>query len=155
MINSSPQKTGENELRKILNVLIMFIILTASVGAATDYYVDGQSGNDNNNGSFQFPFKTLKKASESLRAGDTAYIRGGTYTTGDNSAVIYMRYSGTSGNRITWRNYNDEEVILRGQPIGINFSNQQSITVDGLTIDNISRAASVMSPGIYFYTSQH
>src|SRR4030042_5896309 len=137
MINSSPQKTGENSVRKILNVLTMFIILTASVGAATDYYVDGQNGNDNNIGSFQFPFKTLKKTSESVRAGDTAYIRGGTYATGDNSAVLYMRYSGTSGNRITWRNYNDEEVILRGQPIGINFGTQKYITVDGITIDNI------------------
>ncbi|HJX06394.1 MAG TPA: hypothetical protein VJ461_06815 [Candidatus Nanoarchaeia archaeon] len=137
-----------------------FLILLSAVVSAATYYVDkdsiGGTCNNNNAGtSITAPWCTLTKASATVRAGDTVNIRAGTYTDNDNSAVILMRYSGTATNRITWQNYNNEIVILRGTPIGINFHTQQYITVDGITIDNVNRETSVMSPGLYFYTSQH
>ena len=42
------------------------------------YYV-ATNGNDNNNGSFQFPFATIQKAHDATLPGDTIYIRNGTY----------------------------------------------------------------------------
>src|SRR4030043_2236327 len=145
---------------KALIILSAFLILLSAVVSAATYYGDkdsiGGTCNNNNAGtSITAPWCTLTKASATVRAGDTVNIRAGTYTDNDNSAVILMRYSGTATNRITWQNYNNEIVILRGQPIGINFHTQQYITVDGITIDNISRAASGMRPGVDFVSSQH
>lgn len=45
----------------------------------TTYYVDGQSGNDSNNGSTGSPWKTLNKASRSIKAGDEVRVRSASY----------------------------------------------------------------------------
>ena len=48
------------------------------VRAAT-YYVS-TSGNDGNNGtSLSTPWRTINKAAQTMVAGDTVYVRGGTY----------------------------------------------------------------------------
>lgn len=48
--------------------------------AATDYYV-ATDGDDSNSGtSIDQPFATLQHAHGAVMAGDTVYIRGGTYT---------------------------------------------------------------------------
>lgn len=43
------------------------------------YYVDGNSGNDSNNGSGGSPWRTLTKARNSVKAGDEVRIRSATY----------------------------------------------------------------------------
>jgi hypothetical protein len=43
------------------------------------YYI-AADGNDNNAGTIDAPFATLGKLNGLLSAGDTAYLRGGTYT---------------------------------------------------------------------------
>ncbi len=142
----------------LIGFVLMFFMLSVSV-SAVDYYVDkdsiGGQCNDNNPGTINSPWCTLSKASLEVGAGDIVYIRAGTYTTADNGCVLLMRHSGTSESRITWTNYNDEEVILRGQAIGIKFNNQEYVTVDGLTIDNINIAESVMAVGADFWSAEH
>src|SRR4030042_7021415 len=140
MINFGLFKKNSRKFSIILiGMSLLFCILPVVVSAAT-YYVDkdsrGGTCNNNNAGtSITAPWCTIAKASATVRAGDTVNIRAGIYTAFDNDAVLYMRYSGTSDeNRITWQNYNDEEVILRGQRYGIKFNGQNYVTVDGLNI---------------------
>lgn len=109
-----------NKFRTILGIcLIIASIACLSlspviVTAATSYYVDGTSGNDNNNGtSTGSAFKTIQKAASVAVAGDTVYIRGGTYF-----ESVRPTNSGASGNPITFRNYNGESVtVSAGDPV--------------------------------------
>ncbi len=76
--------------------VINFLIMT-SVFAAT-YYVS-PTGSDNAAGSQSQPFATLQKGNDVATAGDTVYIRGGTYsitTPSTSGAGITITKSGTS-----------------------------------------------------------
>ncbi|MHC4413016.1 MAG: CBM96 family carbohydrate-binding protein, partial [Planctomycetota bacterium] len=82
---------------------------TSSSHTATNYYV-ATDGNDNDAGTIGAPFATIQKGVDMLSAGDTLYIRGGTY----QEEIKLLCLTGTDVNRITITNYNDEEVILDG-----------------------------------------
>ena len=43
------------------------------------YYIDAKTGNDSNNGTFEKPFKTIKKISNIATPGDNCYMIKGTY----------------------------------------------------------------------------
>lgn len=73
------------------------------------YFVDAHKGNDNAAGTKEQPWKTLAHALKQLRAGDTLYLRGGTYY--EN---VYCALAGTGDRPITLRSYPGEEVILDG-----------------------------------------
>jgi parallel beta-helix repeat protein len=74
-------------------------------GAA--YYVDASNGNNSNPGNEAKPWLTIQKAAETLVAGDTVYIKEGTYI----ERVIPLN-SGSSNNYITYQNYSGDEVII-------------------------------------------
>jgi hypothetical protein len=101
----------------------------AAVTGAT-YYV-ATNGNDSNPGTIDRPWRTIEKANQSLRAGDTVLVRGGAY-----NETIAPSYSGASGRPITYQNYNREQVTVRG------YSNEAKlvqiyrsyIIVDGFTL---------------------
>ncbi|MFA6336135.1 MAG: right-handed parallel beta-helix repeat-containing protein, partial [Bacteroidales bacterium] len=96
-------------MRKLLTILFIFIALKIS---AADYYLS-PTGDDGNSGTLASPWFTLNKAWIAIAAGDTVYMRGGTYTylqtqwlTGKN---------GTAGNLIKiWRYQNEVPKITRG-----------------------------------------
>ena len=73
------------------------------------YYV-ATNGKDTNPGTLDLPFKTIQHAVSVLDAGDSVYIRGGTY----REAISIEDLHGTKDNPITIQNYNDEEVIISG-----------------------------------------
>src|SRR6476620_792825 len=78
--------------------------LTAGrTASAAEYYV-APGGNDSNPGTMELPFATLQRGHDVASAGDTVWIRGGTYrpTTGKSSmAGFVISKSGTSDtNRI-------------------------------------------------------
>lgn len=77
---------------------------TATTGAT--YFVSPQ-GNNSNAGTFVEPWKTVQKAADSARAGDTVLIRGGTYTDG-----FTLRTSGNKDAPITFRNFQDEHPLF-------------------------------------------
>ena len=78
---------------------------------STTYYVAPSSsgGSDSNAGTLAAPFETLQYAINQLSAGDTLYIRAGTYR-----ETITIDEDGTSGNLITIQNYNNEVVTIDG-----------------------------------------
>ena len=78
------------------------------LGSGKTYYVS-TSGNDTNPGTEQQPFKTIQKAADSVAAGDTVYVKGGTY-----NEQIRITASGTAGNYITFLPYNNETVVIDG-----------------------------------------
>lgn len=63
---------------------VLFILLTARLLIAANYYVDNRVGSSGN-GSKQSPFKSINEGMTVLNAGDTLFIRGGT----ENDPVIY------------------------------------------------------------------
>lgn len=97
------------DLLSIFLALFFSILIAGNLEAAI-YYIDGSSGKDNNSGTIDQPWETISKANLILRAGDTVHIRAGTY---DNQFIAPTN-SGLAGNYITYKNYNEEEVIISG-----------------------------------------
>ncbi|MBV9210471.1 MAG: hypothetical protein JOZ52_07570, partial [Acidobacteria bacterium] len=99
------------------------------------YYVDGDAGNDNNNGlSHQTAWKTLIKANHAATPG-ALFLLSGTFGSGQN---IQPDNSGTATNRITYRREPGYSAVLE---IGrfdatINLSGLDYIVVDGVEIRN-------------------
>jgi hypothetical protein len=83
-----------------------FIISSAS---AATYYVS-PTGNDTKPGtSVKAPLRTIQKAVDAAKPGDTILVRGGTYR-----ETVSTPRSGTSSARITIRNYQNEVVTMSG-----------------------------------------
>ena len=77
------------------------------------YYVDTEQGSDSNTGNaLDTPFKTIRKASSVVSAGDICYIRKGTYR-----ETVSINVSGTIAETITFQAYNKEQVIIKGTDI--------------------------------------
>lgn len=64
-------------------------------------------GNDSNNGTIDSPYATVYKAISKANAGQTIYVRGGTY----NQNIVITK-SGTENNYITIRNYPNEKPVF-------------------------------------------
>lgn len=100
-------------LRKI-NLAFLFLVIAVLFTCptfATDYYV-ATDGNDSNAGTIGTPFATIQKAAGSMSAGDTCYIRAGTY---HEEVVIDANYpDGNDTNPITFIAYSSETVTLDG-----------------------------------------
>ena len=101
-------------IRRILPLALVLLsfastFLGATVTAVTPltYHV-ATSGSDLNPGTESQPFKTIRKAVEVLRPGDTLLIHEGTYT-----GVIEIKRSGMPGAPITMRPAGDGPVTLR------------------------------------------
>jgi hypothetical protein len=88
---------------------LVFCLAIPSLAKAATYYV-ATSGNDNNNGSISTPFRTVQRGVDALTAGDTLYLRGGTYT----ENVYKYNLGGTAQNLITISGYPSESVIING-----------------------------------------
>jgi hypothetical protein len=77
--------------------------------SGTTYYVSS-SGNDNNAGTLSAPWRTIQKAANTVKAGDTVQVRAGTY-----NEIVTMKTSGNaSSGYITFQNYPGESPIVDG-----------------------------------------
>ncbi|MBU0490885.1 MAG: right-handed parallel beta-helix repeat-containing protein, partial [Chloroflexi bacterium] len=82
----------------------------ASTQPASDgiYYVS-PTGNDANPGTIARPWQTIQQAADTLVAGDTVYIRAGTY-----HERVAPQHSGNAGQVITYAAYPGETAIIDG-----------------------------------------
>lgn len=96
------------------------------------------TGSDRNTGSCSAPWKTIQKAVETLRPGQTALVRAGTYR--EN---VFMERGGTTADRITLRAYAGERVVLRGR-LRVAADN---VRVVGLHVDG--RGLALATPLVY------
>jgi Right handed beta helix region len=96
-------------------LLVGLGLLSSANAYATDYYV-ATTGSDTNTGTMAQPFATLQKGANTAAAGDTVYIRGGTYsvvTPTTAGAGITFTKSGTSdANRIRYWAYSGEVPVF-------------------------------------------
>jgi hypothetical protein len=95
----------------------LFFIISLNSFASTYYVAPSASGGDNNNpGSISSPWETITYALTQLSAGDTLYLREGTYR-----ETVTITQDGTSGNEITIEAYTDNGTL-------------EIVTIDG-TVD--------------------
>ncbi len=116
--------------------LLLGGVLSPRTATAATYYV-ATDGNDANRGTEERPFQTIKKGLSVLGAGDTLYLRGGTYNEGIDSQNQTIS-SGTSwSDPVTIGAYPGETVTLNGS-VNINGYGStvyQYIIVDGFILN--------------------
>lgn len=100
---------GKEVIFGILLPLIL-VILGASTAHAVIYYV-ALTGNDSNPGTIAQPFRSIARGVNSLTAGDTLYLRGGTYT--ERIDLATPNKTGTPSAWITIAGYTGESVTIR------------------------------------------
>ena len=83
----------------------------SSTGSAKSYYI-ATDGNDNNPGTLEKPFASFAKAQDVAAAGDTVYLRGGTYKNFTIAASddIYNYVNEITKSGITYKAYSPQEV---------------------------------------------
>jgi hypothetical protein len=96
-------------LKPLLLSIFLLLLFTSTVSAAT-YYV-APNGSDSNSGSINSPFKTIQKAHDSVGAGDTIYLRSGTYNISSSQT---LSRDGTSSQMIKLYAYEGEKPIIDG-----------------------------------------
>jgi len=134
-------------------ICIAVVLLFGGVASAATYYV-APDGNDSYPGTEAQPWKTIQKAADTLTAGDTVYIKAGTY----NEQVI-PKNSGTPGNYSTYATYPGDTVTIDGDgisvyPAGLFRIEQKSyIKVSGFNIENYLGGGACH--GIKIYYSDH
>src|SRR4051794_11554952 len=115
----SPLRSSEDRLSAgslpTLAMVVLVTLVAAGTAHAADYYV-ATTGSDANAGTRAAPFATLQKAVGTAVAGDTVYIRGGTYkitTPASSGAGVNFTKSGTSDtNRIKYWAYPGEVPVI-------------------------------------------
>ncbi len=99
---------------------LLCLVIFSSPAFSTIYYV-ANNGNDANTGSISQPFLTIQRAQTAVVAGDTVYVRGGTYAmttaqvasySGIWAYVTLLNKSGTSGHRINYWAYPGEKPVF-------------------------------------------
>lgn len=112
-------KMNNREKMAIIGIIVILAFLLFAFGAMTAksfassgraYYVS-KSGSDSGSGTSSSPYRTFGYAIGKLKAGDTLYIKGGTYT---ESMYISAAQKGTAKKYITICNAPGEKVILSG-----------------------------------------
>jgi hypothetical protein len=136
---------------------------TALNPGAVVYYVS-PSGNDENPGTASQPWRTIQKAADTLSAGDTVYVRAGTY-----QEQVRPRNSGAPGALITYSAYPGDIVTIDGAHVSLgdwdglfHIAGKHDIRVSGLRIINagssvhnvgvlVDQASSITIAGCYVY----
>jgi hypothetical protein len=104
-------------MKKLL-IFLFIIFLSENLYLYSATFYVATDGNDSNPGTIGQPWAKWQKGFNALRAGDTLYIRGGTYTSllgaysGNYYGVRAARTRGTSVNHITVSAYGNEVPIL-------------------------------------------
>jgi hypothetical protein len=113
------------------------MLLVSSISAfGTVYYIDATNGNDSANGTtLSTAWQTINKANSTLQAGDTVYIRAGSYTNG----VVPSRTGTSEANRITYSNYNGEKVAVSNSTYAVFINGKSYITITGLDFSYMDR----------------
>lgn len=129
------------------------------------YYV-ATDGNDGNAGTIGSPWATWQKGFSTISAGDTLYIRGGTYSpsatlgSGDGGTLYCGVYvsnkNGNSSSQYTVSNYGTEVPIMDGTTlngtsygrVGILLNNCSYWHIKGLQITNVTQSSGPVHGGI-------
>ena len=92
----------------IFALLSIYSIFALTMVSSSTYFV-AKNGNDNNPGTKVQPWQTITKAANTLVAGETVYVKEGTY-----NEKITLRNSGSPGKDITFSAYPRNTVTIDG-----------------------------------------
>jgi hypothetical protein len=96
-------------MKKHFILLILSLALLPAFVSAANYYVS-TSGNDANAGTQASPWRTIQRCANVAQAGDTCYVRAGTY-----NEQVEIKSSGTPGNYVTFAGYPlESRPVMRG-----------------------------------------
>ena len=127
--------TGNVSPRRIAIYLAIFL-LASSAATAADYFVS-LTGDDGNPGTRTQPWRTIQKAADSLRAGDTVHVRGGEYT-----EHVVIRRSGSMARPIVFQAAVANTAVIKS---GSFFGNNQShIRIEGFHVVDTSGSRSAI-----------
>jgi hypothetical protein len=114
---------------------ICIVFLAFSICLAEKHYIDPVNGLDTYAGTSEAQaWKTITKANQTLGAGDTVYIKAGTY-----KEYISPKNSGTSSQPIAYMNSGSDKVILSDTVYGIYMEGKSYIIVQGITMKHLDR----------------
>ncbi len=141
-------------------LIFIYVLLTSITLSGQNKYYVSTTGNDSNPGTISQPWRTIQHAANSVSAGDTVFVRGGTY-----NETVYINVSGSqTGGFITFKNYETENAVVDGSGLTLTNDNglftiedQNYIAIKGFEIRNYSTSANYLVPsGIYITgTSNH
>lgn len=143
---------------KINGIVFFIILLTCARVWADIYYVAG-SGNDANHGSFTNPFKTIQYAVNQVVAGDTIYIREGTY----RETIVFNKSGTESDGYITLSNYPGEVSIVDATGLAVNATTgifviqaKSYLRINGLILRGLKTSNADYTPaGIWVWGASH
>lgn len=95
-------------MKKFLFVSAMLVLVWGFDVQGGQFYVSVK-GNDTNPGTLERPFRTIQRAADVMVAGDTCYVREGTYR-----ETVKLGNSGSEGKLIRFIAYPGEKVLLCG-----------------------------------------
>jgi Secretion system C-terminal sorting domain len=121
-------------------ILLLFSFLSFSIFSfgQTNFYVSPTGNNSNSGTSIATAWKTVQHAANSATPNSIVNILAGTY-----NELVSINVSGTNGNPIVFRNYQNDVVILSGSGFTTSFSNlisinsKSNITIQGLILENL------------------
>lgn len=87
----------------------LLLVFLAGPAVGAEFYVDCRVPKSGNGASTQSAFRTIGEAAAQMRAGDTCYIRGGTYR-----ETVVPANSGTLGRPMVFTHYDGEAVTVSG-----------------------------------------
>ena len=141
-------------LKSCLVAMLFSPMLLAQSGAT--YYVS-TTGSDSNNGSYTAPWLTIQHAANTVTAGATVYVEGGTYY-----ESVSFPNSGTATNPITFASYPGQTATIDGTGVSccssnpassgnetqglINLVNESYITLNGFQIQNYTTSKAAYTP---------
>lgn len=123
-------------------VMMLTCLALASTSWSANYYVDknNSSASDSNPGTEISPWKTIQKGANVAIAGDTVYVKNGTYF-----EWVIIKNSGTSGKPVTFKAYPGDHPVVNGTGVKLSTGGglfyaegKDYIVIDGfeLTISN-------------------
>jgi hypothetical protein len=110
------------------NTVMVLLVLAAGAAWGSAYFVDTQNplANDNHPGTASAPFKTIQKAATIAAAGETVYVKAGTY----NERVSVNR-SGAPNARIVFKAVPRRTVTMQGFQLYGNY-----LRIEGFNLTN-------------------
>jgi hypothetical protein len=107
--------------------LVLLVGMTSPL-MSTTYFVSTTGNDTTNPGTIELPFRTIPKGISTASAGDTIYVRGGTYAL---TATISISRAGTSVARFKLYGYQNERPLLdfSAMPVG---SNNRGVNLSGM-----------------------
>jgi hypothetical protein len=136
------------------------VSFTTTSSSNATYYVSTTGNDITGNGTISNPWLTLDKAWTVVNAGETIYLRGGTYNVTDT--ILLESKSGTVGNEIKIYNYPNEYPILdfgsttySQQIYGIRLDNVHYVNIKGIRITNIQPNGNYLMYGLILWSDVH